>query len=114
MLIGEYTNTDTPRRRTMWALTYASYALSQTVSQARVFMPEYQKCIALGEVGTMGAPTASTGGRVCKRAWWAMHPGGMNVAMCDGSSQFVSFDGDLFVFAALGSIAGGETELGTP
>jgi prepilin-type processing-associated H-X9-DG protein len=112
MLIGEYTNTDFNRRRTMWALTYSSYALSQTVDQARVFMAEYQKCIALGESGTVGTPTASTGGRVCKRSWWSMHPGGMNVAMCDGSGDFVSFDIDLRRFAAMGSIAGGETELG--
>jgi prepilin-type N-terminal cleavage/methylation domain-containing protein/prepilin-type processing-associated H-X9-DG protein len=115
MLIGEYTNTDTSRRRTMWALTYASYALSQTVDQPRVFMAEYQKCMAIPEnTGAVGTPTSSTGGRVCKRAWWSMHPGGMNVAMCDGSGQFVPFDGDLLVFAAMGSIAGGETETGTP
>jgi hypothetical protein len=30
---------------------------------------------------------------------------------CDGSSDFISFDIDLRQFAAMGSIAGGETEL---
>ena len=112
MLIGEYTNVDTPRRRTMWALTYSSYALSQTVDQTRVFMPEYRKCIALGDQSTLGTPTTGQpgAGRVCKRAWWSMHPGGMNVAMCDGSGDFISFDIDIYQFAAKGSIAGGETE----
>jgi prepilin-type N-terminal cleavage/methylation domain-containing protein/prepilin-type processing-associated H-X9-DG protein len=116
MLIGEYTNIDNRIRGTFWAYTYASYALSQTVSQPRVFMAEYNKCIALGENGTVGSPTYSTGGRVCKRAWWAMHPGGMNIVMCDGSSDFFSFDADLNLFASIGSIAGGdsETETGIP
>jgi prepilin-type N-terminal cleavage/methylation domain-containing protein/prepilin-type processing-associated H-X9-DG protein len=112
LLIGEYTNTDFNRRRTMWALTYSSYALSQTVDQPRIFMPEYQKCIATGETGTVGQPNTSSGHKVCKRAWWSMHPGGMNIAHCDGSGDFLSFDIDLRRFAAMGSIAGGETELG--
>ena len=124
MLIGEYTNIDFPRRRTFWALTYSSYALSQTVDQPRVFMPEYcgaggnnacpspaRGCIGLGQSGTIGAPNYSTGDRVCKRSWWSMHPGGMNVVKCDGSGDFVSFDMDMRAFAAMGSIAGGETEL---
>jgi prepilin-type N-terminal cleavage/methylation domain-containing protein/prepilin-type processing-associated H-X9-DG protein len=112
MLIGEYTNTDFNRRRTMWALTYSSYALSQTVDQPRIFMAEYQKCIATGQSGTIGQPNSSEGDRVCKRSWWSMHPGGMNVALCDGSGDFVSFDIDLRRFAAMGSVGGGETELG--
>jgi prepilin-type processing-associated H-X9-DG protein len=110
MLVGEYTNIDNRPRGSFWAYTYASYALSQTVAQARVFMAEYNRCIALGESGTIGAPNYSTGGRVCKRSWWSMHPGGMNVAMCDGSSDFVSFDINLLLFASMGSIAGGDSE----
>jgi prepilin-type N-terminal cleavage/methylation domain-containing protein/prepilin-type processing-associated H-X9-DG protein len=112
LLIGEYTNTDYNRRRTMWALTYSSYALSQTVEQPRIFLPEYRRCTATGESGTVGALNTSSGHKVCKRSWWSMHPGGMNVVMCDGSGDFVSFDIDLRRFAAIGSIAGGETELG--
>ena len=108
LLVGEYTNIDNRPRGSFWAYTYASYALSQTVTQPRVFMAEYNKCIALGESGTLGAPNYSTGGRVCKRSWWSMHPGGMNTVMCDGSSDFVSFDIDLNLFASMGSIAGGD------
>jgi prepilin-type processing-associated H-X9-DG protein len=113
MLVGEYTNIDNRSRGSFWAFTYASYALSQPVAQPRVFMAEYEKCIALGENGTVGSPLYSTGGRVCKRAWWSMHPGGMNVVMCDGSSDFVSFDINLDLFASMGSIAGGDSETDT-
>jgi prepilin-type N-terminal cleavage/methylation domain-containing protein len=112
LLIGEYTNTDFNRRRTMWALTYSSYALSQTVDQARIFLPEYRMCTATNETSTIGQPNTSSGHKVCKRSWWSMHPGGMNIVLCDGSSDFMSFDIDLRRFAAMGSIAGGETELG--
>jgi prepilin-type N-terminal cleavage/methylation domain-containing protein/prepilin-type processing-associated H-X9-DG protein len=112
LLIGEYTNMDYGRRRTFWAFTYSSYALSQTVEQPRVFLAEYHKCTATGETGAVGQPNTSSGHKVCKRAWWSMHPGGMNVAMCDGSGDFLSFDTDLRRFAAIGSIAGDETELG--
>jgi prepilin-type N-terminal cleavage/methylation domain-containing protein len=112
LLIGEYTNVDFNRRRTMWALTYSSYALSQTVDQPRIFMAEYRKCTATGETSTLGAPNTSSGHKVCKRSWWSMHPGGMNVVMSDASGDFVSFDIDLKRFAAMGSIAGGETEFG--
>jgi hypothetical protein len=112
MLVGEYTNIDNRPRGSFWAYTYASYALSQTVDQARVFMAEYEKCIALGDVATLNTPTtgAPGAGRVCKRAWWAMHPGGMNTVNVDGSSDFVSFDINLWLFASMGSIAGGDSE----
>jgi prepilin-type N-terminal cleavage/methylation domain-containing protein len=113
LLIGEYTNIDNRPRGSFWAYTYASYALSQPVAQPRIFMAEYEKCIALGQSGTPNTPTYSTGDRVCKRAWWAMHPGGMNIVNCDGSGGFVSFDIDLFGFAAMGSIAGGDSETET-
>jgi prepilin-type N-terminal cleavage/methylation domain-containing protein len=113
LLIGEYTNIDVRPRGSFWAYTYASYALSQPVAQPRVFMAEYNKCIALGQSGTPNSPLYSTGERVCKRAWWAMHPGGMNIVNCDGSGGFVSFDIDLYGFAAMGSIAGGDSETET-
>jgi prepilin-type N-terminal cleavage/methylation domain-containing protein/prepilin-type processing-associated H-X9-DG protein len=113
LLIGEYTNTDEHRRGGFWAYTYASYATSQTVYQPRVFMASYYACERTGESGTPSQPNSSAGHRVCKRAWYSFHPGGMNGAMCDGSVDFISFDIDMLRFAALGSIAGGETEGGT-
>jgi prepilin-type processing-associated H-X9-DG protein len=39
-----------------------------------------------------------------------MHPGGMNIAMCDGSGDFMSFDINLNLFASMGSIAAGDSE----
>jgi prepilin-type N-terminal cleavage/methylation domain-containing protein/prepilin-type processing-associated H-X9-DG protein len=123
LLIAEYTNGDYNRRRTFWALTYAQYAMSQTIHQPRIFMNSYcggtgtacgtGGCIATGENGSdFNAPNYSTGHRVCKRSWFSFHPGGMNGAMCDGSVDFISFDIDMRRFAAMGSIAGGETEVG--
>jgi hypothetical protein len=36
----------------------------------------------------------------------------MNSVRCDGSGDWISFDIDLNVFAAMGSMAGGESETG--
>jgi prepilin-type processing-associated H-X9-DG protein len=36
------------------------------------------------------------------------HPGGVNVAMCDGSVRFVSENVNLEIWRALGTRAGGE------
>jgi prepilin-type N-terminal cleavage/methylation domain-containing protein/prepilin-type processing-associated H-X9-DG protein len=121
MLVGEYTNGDFSPRRSFWAFTYAQYAMSQTVDQQRVFMNSYcggngtqcpnpvGGCLFTGD-GAINTPNASTSGRVCKRSWFSFHPGGMNVVMCDGSSDFVSFDIHLWLFASMGSIAAGDSE----
>jgi prepilin-type N-terminal cleavage/methylation domain-containing protein/prepilin-type processing-associated H-X9-DG protein len=37
------------------------------------------------------------------------HPGGVNVSLCDGSVQFISYGIDLFTWRALGTRNGGET-----
>ncbi len=122
LLIGEYTNGDYNRRRSFWAFTYAQYAMSQTAPQPRIFSNSYcggngtqcpsplGGCLATGN-GSVNTPTASASDRVCKRAWWSYHPGGMNVVMCDGSGDFMSFDIDLNLFAAWGSIAAGDSEI---
>jgi prepilin-type processing-associated H-X9-DG protein len=120
LLAAEYTNLDFDRRRSMWAYTY-TYIMSATVDQPRVFMDSYcggdggdrcgtGGCVATGESGTVGAPNASRGHRVCKRSWYSFHPGGMNAVMCDGSADFISFDINLTAFASLGSIAGTDSE----
>jgi prepilin-type processing-associated H-X9-DG protein len=124
LLIGEYTNTDFLQRRSFWAFTYAQYAMSQTVDQPRIFMSQYcggegcnsnlirGGCMAIPEnTSAAGTPTSSTSGRVCKRSWWSFHPGGMNIAMCDGSGDFMSFDIDLNLFASMGSIAAGDSDV---
>ena len=124
LLVGEYTNTDYNRRRSFWAFTYAQYAMSQTIEQPRIFMNSYcggsgtvcgtGGCLGLGESPTPNGPLSSTAGRVCKRSWWSFHPGGMNVVMCDGSGDFMSFDIDLNLFASWGSIGAGDSEAPLP
>ena len=112
LLVGEYTNTDYNRRRTLWAFTFGCYVLSQTVDQPRVFGGEYWTCANAGDSSTPGQPNSGAFSRVCKRGWHSFHPSGMNAAYCDGSGRFIPFDVDLRAFAAIGSIAGGETEIG--
>jgi prepilin-type N-terminal cleavage/methylation domain-containing protein/prepilin-type processing-associated H-X9-DG protein len=116
MLLGESTNiyeetaaAGTITRRTLWAYSWGPYILSQamaspTVSFDWLFWGDWTKCST--------APTNPDQGsnRTCNAAWYALHPGGMNIQMCDGSGNFFSFDGELRVFAYMASIAGGENE----
>jgi type II secretory pathway pseudopilin PulG len=110
LLVAESTKIDYNRRRTFWAYTFGTFILSQPVPQSRVFMGEYRRCESMGESTTPGTPLTGTAARVCKAGWYSFHTGGMNAALCDGSGTFISFDIDLNVFAAMGSIAGGENE----
>jgi prepilin-type N-terminal cleavage/methylation domain-containing protein/prepilin-type processing-associated H-X9-DG protein len=110
LLAAESTKIDYNRRRTFWAFTFGTFILSQPVPQPRVFMGNYLQCEAMGESDTPGTPVTGTAGRVCKAGWYSFHTGGMNAMFCDGSGTFISFDIDLNVFAAMGSIAGGEIE----
>ncbi|MEM9659404.1 MAG: DUF1559 domain-containing protein [Planctomycetota bacterium] len=96
LLLGEQTNVFAPRR-TFWAHTFGNYVLSQTTDQSRIFGGDYDLCKSIAGTG---------GSRPCMSAWHSNHPGGMNVAWCDGSGSFLNFDIDLLAFAALGSIAG--------
>jgi len=102
ILVGESTNVYN-RRRTFWAFTFGTFVLSQTVPFAATLNGDYDKCIALPDYGINY--------RACKGGWFSNHPGGMNIQMCDGSGTYLSFDVDLNVFAAMGSIAGGENEI---
>jgi prepilin-type N-terminal cleavage/methylation domain-containing protein len=110
ILIAESTNVHPPRRP-FWAYTFGTMVMAQTVNQERTFMMDTPKCEALGEVGgSVGGPTSGKSGRVCKGGWGSHHPSGMNAVLCDGSVNFIPFDIDLNVFAAMGSIAAGENE----
>jgi prepilin-type N-terminal cleavage/methylation domain-containing protein len=113
LLAAESTNRDYSRRRTFWAFTFGTFVLAQTVPQPRVFSGDYKVCEAMPETTTpLDAPNTGKSSRVCKGGWFAQHPGGMNSAMSDGSMTWISFDIEPRVFAAMGSIAGGETESG--
>lgn len=97
MLIGESTNTFTPRR-TFWAYTWGNYLLSQPTPYAPTLWGDFKRCTAAGSYGAAN--------RACHSGWFSNHPAGMNMALCDGSVSFLSFDIDLTTFTALGSIAG--------
>jgi prepilin-type N-terminal cleavage/methylation domain-containing protein len=101
LLAGESTNRY-DRRRTFWAFTFGTFVLAQTIPYAPTLTGDFNACVALPDFGTAY--------RSCKGAWGANHTGGMNVQYCDGSGTFLSFDIDLNLYAAMGSIAGGENE----
>ena len=98
IMLGEQTNL-VEGRRTFWAYSFGNYILSQAAPQSRIFLNDYEKCVAIGGTG---------GSRPCMAGWFSNHPGGMNIQRCDGSGGFVNFNIDMSVFVALGSISGGE------
>jgi prepilin-type N-terminal cleavage/methylation domain-containing protein/prepilin-type processing-associated H-X9-DG protein len=99
LMIGEYTTNTNTRRGTFWAYSYASYNSSDTMDQARTLLANYDKCDAIGGTG---------GSNACKRAFGSMHPGGVQFALCDGSVRFIPTSINVTVYAALGTMAGGE------
>jgi prepilin-type N-terminal cleavage/methylation domain-containing protein/prepilin-type processing-associated H-X9-DG protein len=114
ILVGESTNL-WEGRRTLWAYaSWGNYILSQgNHITSIIFLGNYgtQDGIATGlPVGCNDLSTKPAGSaRECMSAWFSGHPSGMNIAMCDGSVHFISWDIDLNSFAAMCSIAAGET-----
>jgi prepilin-type N-terminal cleavage/methylation domain-containing protein/prepilin-type processing-associated H-X9-DG protein len=109
MLLGEkahLANGATPvamlearRRRTFWAYTYTSYQRSLTFLQTRSIISDYARCATV---------PGDFGDDPCKRSWGSLHPGGLNIALCDGSVQFIPDTIDIFAFGAMSTIASGE------
>jgi len=104
IMAGEYTNNDVTRRATFWGYTYASYNQSSFLTESRILGNSYNKCWKPDGVHEGGAGRDNP----CKRGWGSMHPGGMNILLCDGSVRFISFDVDINLLAAMATIAGGE------
>jgi prepilin-type N-terminal cleavage/methylation domain-containing protein/prepilin-type processing-associated H-X9-DG protein len=104
VLLGEKAhlavNEEGRRRRTFWAYSYTSYNRSTTFLQTRSIIDDYERCQRIG--GPFGDDP-------CKRSWGSLHPGGLNVTLCDGSVQFISESIDIFLFGAMSTIANGET-----
>jgi prepilin-type N-terminal cleavage/methylation domain-containing protein/prepilin-type processing-associated H-X9-DG protein len=104
IMAGEFTLSDVTRRATFWAYSYASYNQSSFLTESRILNTSYNKCWKPDGVNPGGAGQDNP----CKRGWGSMHPGGMNLLLCDGSVLFLSFDVDINVLAAMATIAGGE------
>ncbi len=118
LLLGESTNRYN-RRRTFWAYTFGTFIMSQTTTFAPTLLGDYCACVAPGTNNppcTTGATGAvyGTADRACKGAWGSNHTGGMNTVRCDGSGDFMSFDIDMNVFAAMGSMANGDDQATGP
>jgi prepilin-type N-terminal cleavage/methylation domain-containing protein/prepilin-type processing-associated H-X9-DG protein len=97
VMIAEYHTRTRPRRGSFWAYTYTSYNQSSAVPQSRTFIPDYDRCVALG-----------TDSNPCKRGWGALHSGGMNAVMGDGSVRFIREGIDMNQWLWLATVAGGE------
>lgn len=112
MLAAESTNIFSPRR-TFWAYTYGNGVLSQPTPYAGTLLGDWCRCSPSGaaNTGATECPQGATGvaygtsNRACMSGWFSGHPSGMNMVMCDGSVDFMSWDTDMDVFVVKGSIA---------
>ena len=73
----------------------------EVYTESRVLLDDYADCAAVGDPN-------DNSDNACKRAWVSKHPGGFHFSLCDGSVGFVSADIDIYVLAAMASIAGAE------
>ncbi len=89
----------TPRRRTFWAYTYTSYNKSCAVPQTRTLLVDFGRCVEVGGSGSSDP---------CKRAWGALHPGGLHFTFGDGSVRFIQTSIDMEIFAGMATMAGEE------
>jgi prepilin-type N-terminal cleavage/methylation domain-containing protein len=115
LLVGEKTN-QLNRRRGFWAYTWGNYLMFSPTAQPRTFHPDYPRCRleSSPEDSAPNMPKSGTSFRTCMCTAYSNHPGGFNAVRCDSSADFISFDIDLWVYAAMGSMAAGENELGQP
>jgi prepilin-type processing-associated H-X9-DG protein len=89
LAVGEYMTRTTSNRGTFWAYAYTSYSLSSIQYESRLYMTDYNLC---GQPQMGGTPP---GHNPCKRAFASFHPGGINFALVDGSTRFISSSVDL-------------------
>jgi prepilin-type N-terminal cleavage/methylation domain-containing protein len=99
LLAGESTTRTNPGYRTLWAYSYAFYALSSATPQDRILFGDYDRCRSAGGDGNSFP---------CRRGWGSNHPGGLNFACCDGSVHFLNARIDIDLFAGLATIDGRE------
>jgi prepilin-type N-terminal cleavage/methylation domain-containing protein len=96
-LVGEYTTATSPRRTSFWAYAYTSFALSVSTPEGRTLIPDYAKCVSLGDSNP------------CKRAWGSFHASNViQFARCDGSVSGINPSINPAVYNSLSTIAGNE------
>ncbi|HJQ79372.1 MAG TPA: DUF1559 domain-containing protein [Lacipirellulaceae bacterium] len=111
LLVGEKTNLYN-RRRSFWAYTWGNYLMFQPTAQPRTFHADYPLCRtnSTPEDSAPNLPKSGTSFRTCMSTAYSNHPGGFNSVRCDSSGDWISYDIDLNVYAAMGSIAAGEND----
>jgi prepilin-type processing-associated H-X9-DG protein len=104
LLVGEYATITAPRRRVLWAYSFAGYSVGTAIPDSRTLIPDFDRC-----ANTLGA-----GANACSRGFGSFHANGqvINFVMADGSVRAISTGIQVDLFASLGSIAGGEYILG--
>jgi prepilin-type N-terminal cleavage/methylation domain-containing protein/prepilin-type processing-associated H-X9-DG protein len=108
LMIGEYTSTNSTRRATFWAFTYASYNQSSVGAESRLFGLNYGTGLNVPD-GCWGTPGLFVNNdQTCKRAFNSGHTGGANFALGDGSVRFISYNVALDLLQNMGTMAGGE------
>ncbi|NOY43612.1 MAG: DUF1559 domain-containing protein, partial [Planctomycetes bacterium] len=60
---------------------------------------DFGRCVEAGGPG---------GSNPCKRAWGALHPGGLYYSFGDGSVRFIQTSIDMQIFAGMATMAGEE------
>ncbi len=101
LFVGESTTATSLQWRTFWAYSFGYFSLSAVTPQARIFLGDYDACLAEEGKGR---------DKPCKRGWGGFHPGGLNFLFCDGSTRFVQEDTDPELLARLATIAGDEPD----
>jgi prepilin-type N-terminal cleavage/methylation domain-containing protein/prepilin-type processing-associated H-X9-DG protein len=99
LLVGESTTATNLGHRTFWAYSFAYYSMSGAAAQPRTLWGDYDRC----------AGGAGDGGEnPCKRGWGSGHAGGLNFALCDGSTRSINASINMNLFANLATIDGEE------
>jgi prepilin-type N-terminal cleavage/methylation domain-containing protein/prepilin-type processing-associated H-X9-DG protein len=93
------------RRARIWNPTGGTYQL-MTRAAPNASTRDASRCVDRPEIGL--PCTNNDGGGASHMLSRSRHPGGVSVAMCDGSVQFVSDSIDLGAWQATSSINGGE------
>jgi len=100
LMVGEWTTKTNRHRATFWAYTYTSYNQSAAVPpQSRQLLGDYDACVAVGGTGDSNP---------CKRGWGGFHTNVVLFVMADGSVRYINRNIDMFLFAALATIANEE------